>query len=487
MSMEELARERIGRLLKGKWRLDALLGFGGMAAVYSATHRNGAPAAIKMLHPTVAASRVLRARFVQEGYLANRVKHPAIVRVLDDDLDDVDNVPFLVMERVEAVTLTARAEKSLLIDAELLDLADQVLDVLSAAHGEGIIHRDLKPDNILIDEAGKVRLLDFGMARVLDTEEEEPPSFVKVRTTCGTLGFMAPEQARGDSRAVSERTDLYALGATLFCVATSELVHPCMSAEMQLVLTATERGRSLAEVASHLPRPLIALVDRALELDPADRWPSARAMQLEVRRVRKQLGIRDWPFLAPYRVHSSTLPESLGMRVAEGVAISPPALAAVSHDSGSFLDASASVPALAGPTLAPPGNPPPLRLVLMLAAVVVGAIVLGAALGASRGRGATTTQAEVQQLIDQPTRARPPAPPMEPVATVAVASAEPLPANVVTASSASSATPVTAKPPPEAKKKKKAVPAVGASASVEPARNLDDDPPATTKYKDDPY
>src|SRR3979411_243676 len=102
--VEELARKRLGRTIKGKWRLDRLIGVGGMAAVYAATHRNGARVAIKILHKALADSHELRARFVREGYLANKVCHPGVIRILDDDVDD-DGAAFLVMDLVEGVTL----------------------------------------------------------------------------------------------------------------------------------------------------------------------------------------------------------------------------------------------------------------------------------------------------------------------------------------------------------------------------------------------
>src|SRR5262249_27291287 len=136
--------------------LDALLGVGGMAAVYAGTHRNGKRGAVKVLHPELARSAEARARFLREGYVANTVGHPGAVSVIDDDTTE-DGLVFMVMELLEGSTLDALAAASpggtLPLDV-VLKAADDLCDVLAAAHDKGIVHRDIKPENLFLARDG---------------------------------------------------------------------------------------------------------------------------------------------------------------------------------------------------------------------------------------------------------------------------------------------------------------------------------------------
>jgi serine/threonine protein kinase len=143
------ARGRVGSMVAGKWQLDQVIGVGGMAAVYAATHRNGHRVAIKVLHRPLSADPELRRRFLREGYAANRVEHPGTVKVYDDGFVE-DGSVFLVMELLDGESLEARAERlgGGLDLPELLTIADQLLDVLAVAHDAGVVHRDIKPENV---------------------------------------------------------------------------------------------------------------------------------------------------------------------------------------------------------------------------------------------------------------------------------------------------------------------------------------------------
>ncbi|MGZ3449337.1 MAG: serine/threonine-protein kinase [Polyangiales bacterium] len=280
------ARARVGLILRGKWILEELLGVGGMAAVYRARHRNGASAALKILHPLFGESEEIRTRFAREGYVANKIHHPAVVRVHDDDVDD-DGLPFFVMDLIEGQTLADKVRAAYFGDDELLEVAEQICDALAVAHDAGVVHRDLKPDNLLVDESGKIHVLDFGIARLLEDGTERSQFSTRTGIAFGTPGFSAPEQALGKRRDIGPHSDLFALGSTLFYLATGEFVHAAETPQELLVLVATQPARSLSELAPHLSPEVTAIVDRATRLSISERWSSASAMLTAVRRVRR--------------------------------------------------------------------------------------------------------------------------------------------------------------------------------------------------------
>ena len=218
------ASVRIGRTLRNKWHLDALIDVGGMAAVYAATHRNGMRGAVKILHRHRSLEPETAARFRREGFIANKVAHPNVVRVLDDDTDD-DGSVFLVMELLEGSTLRDRAGASggTLTAAEVLLAVDQLLDVLAVAHDASIIHRDIKPDNVFVTTDGQVKMLDFGIAKLFDPAAKHSETVTGL--PMGSPAFMSPEQARGRWDIVDVQSDVWAVGATMFTLLTGKDVH----------------------------------------------------------------------------------------------------------------------------------------------------------------------------------------------------------------------------------------------------------------------
>lgn len=277
------AQHRVGRVLRGKWHLDALLGVGGMAAVYAATHRNGKRAAIKVLHPELSVHGHVRSRFLKEGYVANRVDHPGAVQVLDDDTDD-DGSLYLVMELLDGESLERRqARLGRLAPDEVLAATDQLLDVLAAAHEKGIVHRDIKPENVFLTRDGVIKVLDFGIARL--RELSTASSATRTGATMGTPAFMPPEQARGLWDEVDGRSDLWAVGATMFSLVTGRMVHEARTTNEQLLAAMTEPAAPLSTAAPDVPEPVAAVVDHALAYRKEDRFPDARAMQDAVRRA----------------------------------------------------------------------------------------------------------------------------------------------------------------------------------------------------------
>lgn len=283
----KLAEARLGRVLRGKWRLDELLGIGGMAAVYSATHRNGKRVAIKVLRQEAALVADVKARFLREGYLANKVGHPGAVSILDDDVEE-DGTVFLVMELLEGETLEQRAQRQGVLPwEEVLPIAYQVLDVLCAAHSKQIVHRDVKPGNVFLDAETGVKVLDFGIARLHTVQLTSDATGHD--TALGTPGFMPPEQARGRSDKVDSRSDLFGLGATMFAVMAGRHVHEADTVNEQLMLAMTEQAQSLKQLVPSLPDPVIAVVDRALRFEQSERFQDAHEMQEAVGQAYEQL------------------------------------------------------------------------------------------------------------------------------------------------------------------------------------------------------
>ncbi len=160
------AQARVGSTLHGKYRIDSVLGIGGMGVVYAATHRNTKRFAVKMLHAELSHNADIRTRFLREGYAANSVGHPGTVSVLDDDVAE-DGAAFLVMELLDGAGVEDLCEKyrgRLPVRASVV-IVEQLLDVLASAHVRGIVHRDIKPANIFLTRDGTLKVLDFGMRR----------------------------------------------------------------------------------------------------------------------------------------------------------------------------------------------------------------------------------------------------------------------------------------------------------------------------------
>jgi serine/threonine protein kinase len=275
------ARARVGSTLNGRWHLDQLVGVGGMAAVYAATHRNGKRVAVKILHPEISLDDNARQRFLREGYAANQVGHRGAVAA-DDDGTTEDGTVFLVMELLEGETIEQRAVRNggTLRASELLSLMDQALATLAAAHDRGIVHRDLKPENLFITHEGTLKVLDFGIARVHDRFGKSPS---QTQGVMGTPSYMAPEQARGRWEDVDARTDLWAIGATMFSALSGRVVHQAETPNETLVLAITERAPALTHAAPNTHAAVAALVDKALNYERELRFQTATEFRAALR------------------------------------------------------------------------------------------------------------------------------------------------------------------------------------------------------------
>lgn len=307
---EKISLARVGTVINGKWTVDQLIGVGGMASVYAATHRNAKRAALKIMHPELSAQATIRERFLREGYLSNMVDHPGVVKVDDDDVTE-DGCAFLVMELCEGETLEARLRrKGPLPPEEVLSFMDQVLHALATAHTRGVVHRDLKPENMLLAPNGEVKLLDFGIARARALSTD--PTKTLTDGLMGTPAFMPPEQARGRWEEVDAQSDVWALGATMFTLLTGRNVHQASTTNEALAVAMMRQAKPLENYRPDLPSSVLELVNKALAFEKKDRWPNATVMLLAVRRATARIEeeiLAAEAAEAAFAVHSDSQPE----------------------------------------------------------------------------------------------------------------------------------------------------------------------------------
>jgi serine/threonine protein kinase len=263
----------------GNYRIEALIGSGGMGAVYRAFHPGlDRAAAVKVLRAELSEEPGLIERFFREAKATNQIRHPGIVDIFD--LGSMDNGRcYMVMQLLEGESLEQYASRhGVVVESVVTTLGKKILDILSAAHKKGIIHRDLKPANIFLEQSIKgrtsVKLLDFGIAKILlggtglaSTAEG---------TLLGTPRYMPPEQARSPS-SIDVRADFYSLGAILYELATG---HPIFAAKTPLEMLQKhqqEMPRSPRALRPQLSKEFESAILRALSKDPKDRFPDCES------------------------------------------------------------------------------------------------------------------------------------------------------------------------------------------------------------------
>ncbi len=282
---DESAEERLGTRID-QYRLEAVLGAGGVGTVFAARDSSGGErtrVALKILRPELMHKTAMRVRFAREAELAQKLAHPAIVPVLSSGTT-YDGAPYLVAELVDGATLEeCRVERGGTLPLELVArVGDTLLDALAHAHAQGIVHRDIKPANVMLAADDAVRVLDFGLARVL--EEDLAHGVTSADAVVGTAGYMAPEQAQGRWDLIDARTDLWAVGAMLYKLATGRDVHEAQTVQESLALAATKPVTSLA---APLPAAWSRLLLRALAFRREERFPNAAAFRAALADVAK--------------------------------------------------------------------------------------------------------------------------------------------------------------------------------------------------------
>ena len=260
---------RVGDVLGNRFRIDALLGIGGMGVVYRAHDLSlGIDVAIKLLRPELARRPEAFASFRQELLLARQVSSPHVVRI--HDIAEHDGRWFISMDFIAGDSLERKCgQAQRLPTAEALAITRGLLEGLSAAHQRGVVHRDLKPANVLIDESGHAYITDFGIARSLGAT-----GLTQTGVIVGTPEYLSPEQARG--LGVDARSDLYAVGLILYEMLTGDLPFAGGTPAEIVIQRILREPPSLARARPDLPRWLHAFSDRLLKVNPAHRFASAK-------------------------------------------------------------------------------------------------------------------------------------------------------------------------------------------------------------------
>lgn len=290
------------RLLGGRYEVRSLIGRGGMAQVHLGRDtRLSRLVAIKMLRVDLARDAVFQTRFRREAQAAASLNHPNIVAVYDTGEEPVRgsdgktiSVPYIVMEYVEGHTV-----KELLGDAtpvpipEAVEITSGVLNALQYAHASGLVHRDIKPGNVMLTNGGKVKVMDFGIARAL---ADSQATMTQTNAVIGTAQYLSPEQARGE--VVDERSDIYSAGCLLFELLTGQAPFNGDSAVSLAYQHVSEQPPVPSSIAADVPPEIDRVTLKALAKNPSDRYSSASDMEVDLVRAAEGLPIQAPPVSA---------------------------------------------------------------------------------------------------------------------------------------------------------------------------------------------
>ena len=285
----------IGKSLRS-YHIDSKLGAGGMGVVYKAVDsRLGRTAAIKILS-THALSADRERRFVQEAKAASSLNHPNIVTIYDIDTQEIDGQPvqYIAMEYVAGETLDQLIGRKGLRIRDVLKFAVQIADALASAHAAGIVHRDLKPSNVIVSPQGTVKILDFGLAKLGESEDAdayaetlhgEGSPLTEEGTILGTVAYMSPEQA--DGKKVDSRSDIFSFGSVLYEMATGQRAFAGGSKLSSLSAVMYKDPEPASQKVAEVPPELDRIIARCLKKDPGRRWQTWRRQSCTRRTARR--------------------------------------------------------------------------------------------------------------------------------------------------------------------------------------------------------
>lgn len=294
----------------GRYRIVRLLGEGGMGAVYEAEQEEPRrTVAVKMIKLGFAGTDQLR-RFRQESQALARLQHPGIAQIYESNTADTGfgPQPYFAMEFIRGAPLTRHAERHRLNTRERLELMIRICDAVQHAHQRGLIHRDLKPGNILVDETGQPKILDFGVARLMQADGAAPDAAPVFQTSLGqlvgTLAYMSPEQVLGDPLEVDTRSDVYSLGVILYELLSGRLPYETNHRQLPDAVHTIreEEPRGLGTIDRSFRGDVETIVKKALEKDKARRYASAADLGADIERYLNDEPITARPPSAGYQL-----------------------------------------------------------------------------------------------------------------------------------------------------------------------------------------
>jgi serine/threonine protein kinase len=294
--------EYIGKVVAGRYRLETLLGEGGMGVVYRARHvLIDRVVALKLIRPDLRGETHLRAWMLREARAANRVDHAHIVDIHDVG-ETEDGELYLVMEYLVGQSLSHECGKGPMPMTRAVDILEQMCAALARAHDLGVVHRDLKSDNIMLTSRGGrrdfVKILDFGLAALARDPRLAPKGAV-----FGTPEYMSPEQARGED--ATAQSDLYALGILFYEMVTGQLPYRSNDRETLLEMQRTQAAPTPRKLRADLPQAAEAIIMKLLEKEPRKRFRDGHHLQEELKAFQRSLPQTPWDAPANTNVQDS--------------------------------------------------------------------------------------------------------------------------------------------------------------------------------------
>ncbi|MDQ3819680.1 MAG: serine/threonine protein kinase, partial [Acidobacteriota bacterium] len=271
-----------------QYEIRSKIGEGGMGEVYLARDTKlERTVALKVLSPEVAHDNRQMGRFVLEAKAASALSHPNVAHIYE--IDEAEGVTFIAMEYVEGKSLDQIIKGQPLATSEIVNVATQIADALDEAHSKKIVHRDIKPSNVVITPRGRVKVLDFGLAKVEDAWEPSSEIATQVKTNpgviMGTVPYMSPEQAKG--KEVDSRTDIWSLGVVMYQMATGRLPFRSPSANEIIDQINRAQPKSISQYNDEAPPELERIIRKCLEKERSRRYQTAGDLLVDLRNLKR--------------------------------------------------------------------------------------------------------------------------------------------------------------------------------------------------------